>query len=614
MFSIGEAMQEYERARTRGQREYNARVSRGENGHLSVLEERLGQCDILAYLRQPLREISLSRVAGTYTASRASSFAANFMPLLDVRSEFGSKWSRLCCSHLNEGITDPITVYEYMWKYYVIECNKRVSVLKYFYSPTVRAEITRIVPRLDSDSPDARRYHAFLEYAKKGLFQELELSSPEKYEHLYRREQRLLAELPADTELPDFNRLYDMFEAICRQENPFLTPGDAFAEYIHIYGFPLDLSQEELRGQIRRLKPQLALLDNPEPATLILDNEPEERRFKLFSTRRDARVVFAYGPGRTEHNWLGAHERGRLAVEAQLGDRVTTRCIDGLTDANAYELLSEHAADADLLFVTSPGLFNPILRFSLEHPQCLTLVYAPVQDDHRLNTYFGRYYEAVFLCGVAAGLCSTTRRVGYVTPRVQRRYTSDINAFAIGVRTVCRDAEIYLQSRGVEPFDSATCEQAVRNLASLGVDIVLTPIYEGFRPADLPENVFTALASVAPDGTALRCLASPGWNWDAFYPAITENYLSGSLDVLLGGRREDAPVTGFWWGLGSGVIDFRYTDGILPPATENLLRYLRGNIKRNLYNPFHGPLTDIDGQLRLPAHEDLHALDILRMS
>ena len=39
-----------------------------------------------------------------------------------------------------------IKVYEYMNKYYVIEGNKRVSVLKYFNSPTIAAEVTRKVP------------------------------------------------------------------------------------------------------------------------------------------------------------------------------------------------------------------------------------------------------------------------------------------------------------------------------------------------------------------------------------------------------------------------------------------------------------------------------------
>ncbi len=613
--SMAEVHSIYEHAKKLGTRDYNAHISRGESGHLAVLGDRLGQCDIMAYLRQPSREITLSRVVGTYTAGRSSSFSTNFMPLHQLRSEFGTKWCRLCQAHLEEGITDPITVYEYMWKYYVIEGNKRVSVLKYFGAASIRAEITRIVPRLDENSPDAIRYHAFLEYTKKGLFQELELSDAEKYPRLYRQEQRLLAALPKDRELPDFNRLYGIFEAACMETDPELPPGDTFAEYLHIYGFPFDMPKDELCERIRQMKPQLSLLEHSEPPMLILDNEPEEpRRFRLFSSRRRARLVFAYGPGRTETNWLGAHERGRLAIESALSDRVTTSCVDGLTQENAYELLSNNAADADLLFVTTPNCLNPVLRFSLEHPDCLTLVYSPVQEDHRLSTYFGRYYESVFLCGVAAGLSTTTRKVGYVTPKIAtRRYTSDINAFAIGVRTVCRDAQIFLQSRGVEPSDNSTCEQAVRNLASLGADVVLTPIYDNLHPVDMIDGVFSVLCSVSPDGNPLRCLAAPGWNWDAFYLAITENYLSGSLDVLLHNRRDDVPVTGFWWGLGSGVINFAYTDGILPPTTENLLRYLRGNIRRGLYDPFHGPLTDSDGILRVQPHEGLRALDIMRM-
>ena len=63
-----------------------------------------------------------------------------------------------------------------------------------------------------------------------------------------------------------------------------------------------------MRDRIRRLQPQIKLLDNPEPPMLILDNEPEEPpRFKLFGSRRTPHIVFAYGVGRTETNWLGAH-------------------------------------------------------------------------------------------------------------------------------------------------------------------------------------------------------------------------------------------------------------------------------------------------------------------
>ena len=64
-------------------------------------------------------EIPTDRVAGTKTIGRRSSFAADFMPLLDHDTEFATKWMDLCQAHLEEGVRDPIRCYEYMGRFYV---------------------------------------------------------------------------------------------------------------------------------------------------------------------------------------------------------------------------------------------------------------------------------------------------------------------------------------------------------------------------------------------------------------------------------------------------------------------------------------------------------------
>ena len=68
------------------------------------------------------------------------------MPLLDDGSEFALKWQALCQSHVDEGIRDPVKVYNYLNRYYVREGNKRVSVLKFFGAGTVYANVARILP------------------------------------------------------------------------------------------------------------------------------------------------------------------------------------------------------------------------------------------------------------------------------------------------------------------------------------------------------------------------------------------------------------------------------------------------------------------------------------
>ena len=109
----------------------------------------LGTIDIPIYL-----------VVGTKTSARRTSFAGNFMPLLDVNNEFCYKWSKLCDYHLSSvGITDPIKAYEYKGKFYVEEGNKRVSVLKSYSAVYISANVIRIIPK-ENDT----LYNAFLNF------------------------------------------------------------------------------------------------------------------------------------------------------------------------------------------------------------------------------------------------------------------------------------------------------------------------------------------------------------------------------------------------------------------------------------------------------------------
>ena len=379
----------------------------------------------------------------------------------------------------------------------------------------------------------------------------------------------------------------------------------------------MNILPDELTARILTLKPQLEILEHP-PAPRVVQEEDAEAAEPTFFTRllpvhRNPKIVFAYAGERAQNSWLGSHEQGRLAMQAELGEKVDSRVLDLQDRDDAYELLSAEAGDAGLLFVTTPSLMNPVLRFALEHPNCLTLVYSRMQHHYRLHTYFGRYYEAVFLCGVAAGQHTKTNTVAYVTPKLNyTRFTSDINAFAVGVRSVRPDARVLLVTRDVDPKQMETCENGVKIAASLGADTVLTPHYASLSLAELPYGVFTALIGVDAAGKPTRYLAAPDWNWERFYTAIVKSYLNGSLSALLSMDREESPIASFWWGLGGGVVDVRL--GSWSSGTpNNLIRYLKGSMARNLYNPFHGPVTDSEGIIRIPAHSDAAPADIIKM-
>ena len=63
-------------------------------------------------------------------------------------------------------IADPIQVYEYMHKYYVIEGHKRVSVLKYLGASYISADVVRKVPERTDDEENII-YYEYLDFFAK---------------------------------------------------------------------------------------------------------------------------------------------------------------------------------------------------------------------------------------------------------------------------------------------------------------------------------------------------------------------------------------------------------------------------------------------------------------
>lgn len=66
-------------------------------------------------------------------------------------------------AQVNEGIRDPIVAYEYMNRYYVVEGNKRVSVLKYFKADSIVANVTRKIPKYSEDE-DVKLYYEYMKF------------------------------------------------------------------------------------------------------------------------------------------------------------------------------------------------------------------------------------------------------------------------------------------------------------------------------------------------------------------------------------------------------------------------------------------------------------------
>ena len=161
---IREAKAQYTAALKAGQKCYREAVLKGRYPYPQVLDEILDEHLAAGRAELGLIDIPMDRIVGTKCKGRRNAFAADFMPLLPIESEFAAKWIALCDADLGpEGIRDPIRCYEYLGRFYVQEGNKRVSVLKSFDAPTIPGQVTRIIPAWSEDR-EIQLYYEFMDF------------------------------------------------------------------------------------------------------------------------------------------------------------------------------------------------------------------------------------------------------------------------------------------------------------------------------------------------------------------------------------------------------------------------------------------------------------------
>ena len=174
-------IEDYLEAKKLGDRTYRNALLFGQTPYLPALDEKLQKEEIQGENRLGIMEIPLEDIVGTKTKARQQSFARNFMPILSPKTEFATKWSSLFDSVCEEGVREPILVYEYRYQFYVQEGNKRVSVSRYNKAVSIPAMVIRILPKRTEDK-DNKLYYEFVDFYKDSGLYGIYFSEPGSYE------------------------------------------------------------------------------------------------------------------------------------------------------------------------------------------------------------------------------------------------------------------------------------------------------------------------------------------------------------------------------------------------------------------------------------------------
>ena len=543
-------------------------------------------------------EIPLSLIKGTVQDERSNAFSAEFMPLLDLDTEFCSKWSALCDSVREVGVNEPIVVQEYMQRFYIVEGNKRVSVSKYFGAVSIEAVVTRIVPR-KTDTAAYKVYSEFVEFHRISGIYEIEMQQPGEFLRLIQAVTPV--EQPDDPDDPpalpepwdedlrrDVKFMYSVFAAYYANKMNLhlnITEGEAFLHFLEIYGFAQlrELSSVELQRRMERIRGEFRVLGNDNPTSHILN--PTEASQKVALTKRiplpigqsTLKIAFLYPKKPDESAWVYNHDKGREDIEKIFGDAIRTEYhVCSAEDAEAY-IEKSIANGCKLIFTTSPVYHACSMRMAVAHPEVIILNCSMNTAYQQLRTYYLRIYEAKFIIGVLAGAMTESNHIGYIADYPVYGTPASIAAFALGVEMVKPCASVFLEWSTLEnhnPRESFRQKQ---------IDLISGR--DTYVPGSSDKDESYGLYIYDYNREKPKRLAHPVWNWGSLYEDLVRS-------VLIGAWKNDAnqnekQALNYYWGMSSGAIDVECSDE-LPGGVRKLVELIKESITLGKLDPFSG--------------------------
>lgn len=598
--------QEYTEALKLGKKEYKSCVSQGRFPYLPVLDDILSREEVRTEQNMGLIQIPLDFVVGTSTMGRTYSFAANFMPILRENTEFAVKWANLSDAQINEGIRDPIVAYEYMNRYYVVEGNKRVSVLKYFKADSIVANVTRKIPKYSEDE-DVKIYYEYMKFNEiTGLFN-IEFSKPGMAEQLLeltgcttRWDPEVRSEF--NSLLLHFTRAYEFRGG---SKLP-ITVGDALTAFINVYGYKesLAMSDAEMNTNVVKCWNEFVVLTHKHTVGLVMDPTSVQEKKSLLSyllptSNRKFTVAFLYPKSPEESDWIYAHELGRNYLEETFPEQMKTICcVSGVHEENVEDVLSEVIRNgADIVFEVAPQMMKPSLKIAVDHPD-VKILNCTLNTSHKyIRTYYARMYEAKFIAGVIAGALADNNKIAYIADYPIYGMIANINAFALGASFTNPRAQIYLEWSTKKDYD--------REHFLTENDISVVSDQDMITPSDTKRQF--GLYRIE-EGRTLN-LAMPLWNWGIFYEKMIQSILAGSYQTE--GNSEDRALN-YWWGMSAGVIDMICSNNV-PAGVRRLADHLKHDIKKGDMVPFYGEIYSQDGELRNKSNVAMKPEAIMEM-
>ena len=306
------------------------------------------------------------------------------------------------------------------------------------------------------------------------------------------------------------------------------------------------------------------------------------------------KVGFIYVGPTGDHGWTYRHDIGRQDIEKHFGDKVETTFIESVKYGPDAEraIRSMAKGGADIIFATSFGYMEPMLKVAKEFPNVKFEHATGYKQSKNMSSYGLRLYQARHVQGVIAGMMTKTNKICYVGAFPIPEVIREINTYYLGAKSVNPDVDIDIiwVNTWYNPGREA---DAAKVMIAEGCDMVA-------QHTDSPAPLQTAeKAGVFGFGQASNQykfapkaqLTATIDNWSPYYIQKVQDVMDGTWKSgdYFGHMKDDvvqmAPFTN------------------MPDSVKAFAQKIKDGITNGKYFAFTGPIKDNTGKLQLKDGE-----------
>jgi basic membrane protein A and related proteins len=307
-----------------------------------------------------------------------------------------------------------------------------------------------------------------------------------------------------------------------------------------------------------------------------------------------------------DHGWTYQHHQGAQAVAKAFGDKVEITEVENVPEGpDAERVIAQLAQDHALVFATSFGFMNPMIKVAAQFPN-VKFEHATgfKKADGNMSLYNARFYEGRHIVGLIAGKMTKTNTIGHIASFPIPEVVMGINATFLAARKV--NPAVKMKVVWVSTwFDPGKEGDAAKALIDQGCDVITqhTDSPAAIKVAQ-ERKVWTVgqasdMGQFGPDVV----LTSIVDDWAPYYVARTKAVLDGSW----------AP-SDIWHGLKEGAVGISAFNAAIPADVQAMATAAKDDIIAGKLHPFTGPINKQDGSPWLAAGATAPDGDLLGMN